>query len=378
MAPGASPVQRSSLREQIADALRDEMLTGRLPAGGRFTVKEIAELYEVSATPVREALVDLAAQGLLEVEHHRGFQVRRFTLADFEAIVRARSLVVEGVFHTLGDQGMDTVAPEALASVRRRGEASVRASLAGQLDVLIGCDLRFWRELTALIGNAHIHDFLDRLRVQAWMFCVPYLREHGDLASVCWREHNLLVDAITEGDITGVRRVVRDFNEGSLAVMRRLAGSHDIGPDAPAGADAAEAPGTATGPESARAPGVPGAGPRHGTGGTDGTRGPGGPAGGPGGPGGPAAGGPGTAPASVPGARTAREDGRQDNRPAPRTDAHPGVRADSRADNRPDSRAGTRPDPPPVERPGAGAGAGAGRDRTEGQDRRVERALRRP
>lgn len=36
MAPGASPVQRSSLREQIADALRDEMLTGRLPAGGQI------------------------------------------------------------------------------------------------------------------------------------------------------------------------------------------------------------------------------------------------------------------------------------------------------------------------------------------------------
>ena len=80
----SSAVTRSTLRQQIADALRDEVLSGRLEQGQEFTVKEIADTYGVSATPVREALVDLAAQGLLEVEQHRGFQVRRFTAADAE------------------------------------------------------------------------------------------------------------------------------------------------------------------------------------------------------------------------------------------------------------------------------------------------------
>ena len=94
-APGGMPVQRSSLRQQIADALRDEVLSGRLAAGRHFTVKEIAELYGVSATPVREALVDLAAQGLLEVEHHRGFQVRRFTYDDYRSMIEARTLLTE-------------------------------------------------------------------------------------------------------------------------------------------------------------------------------------------------------------------------------------------------------------------------------------------
>ena len=74
--PGTSPVKRSTLRQQIADALCDEVLAGRLPAGRQFTVKEIADQYGVSATPVREALLDLCSQGLLDVEQHRGF---RFT-----------------------------------------------------------------------------------------------------------------------------------------------------------------------------------------------------------------------------------------------------------------------------------------------------------
>lgn len=54
--PANGAVTRHTLRQQIADALRDEVLAGRLLPGQEFTVKHIAEQYGVSATPVREAL----------------------------------------------------------------------------------------------------------------------------------------------------------------------------------------------------------------------------------------------------------------------------------------------------------------------------------
>src|SRR3954462_3064589 len=102
--PGSSSngaVTRSTLRQQIADALRDEALAGRLQPGQEFTVKEIAEQYGVSATPVREALVDLSAQGLLEADQHRGFHVHEYSLDDFRGMIEARSLVTDGMFQAL-------------------------------------------------------------------------------------------------------------------------------------------------------------------------------------------------------------------------------------------------------------------------------------
>ncbi|CAM5657482.1 Adenosylmethionine-8-amino-7-oxononanoate aminotransferase [Streptomyces microflavus] len=118
-------VTRSTLRQQIADALRDEVLAGRLRPGREFTVKQIAEQYGVSATPVREALFDLSAQGLLASDQHRGFQVREFTIRDYRAMVEARSLVVEGIFRSPADQV--AVRAEALAPIRRRAaEAAPR------------------------------------------------------------------------------------------------------------------------------------------------------------------------------------------------------------------------------------------------------------
>ncbi|WP_431949539.1 GntR family transcriptional regulator [Actinacidiphila sp. bgisy167] len=220
--PAVGTVRRSSLRQQIADALRDEVLTGRMTAGRHFTVKEIAELYGVSATPVREALVDLTAQGLLDVEHHRGFQVRRFTDAEFRSMVEARTLVVEGIFRRVAARGMREVDPQELASVRRRAEAAARASRAGELEVLIGYDIRFWRELTALADNAHVAEFLDRLRIQTWAYAVPYLRGRPDLAGLCWSGHVSLVTAIEERDPETARRVVEEFDDHSLTLMRRL------------------------------------------------------------------------------------------------------------------------------------------------------------
>jgi len=221
-------VTRNSLRQQIADALRDEVLTGRLQAGRHFTVKEIADLYGVSATPVREALVDLAAQGLLDIEHHRGFQVRRFSYLDFRELVDARSLVLEGAFRRMtavGDMGV--ISPEAIASARRRADAAARAAQNGELDILIGHDLRFWREIGVLGGNSHICDFLERIRTQTWVYAVPFLRAQPSLAGLCWSEHPSLVDALAEGDTSAFQRIVDAYNDHYLALIDRLS---DAGP----------------------------------------------------------------------------------------------------------------------------------------------------
>ncbi|MFC0598496.1 GntR family transcriptional regulator [Streptomyces palmae] len=221
--PGSSPVRRSTLRQQIADALCDEVLAGRLPAGRQFTVKEMADQYGVSATPVREALIDLCSQGLLDVEEHRGFRVHEFTLDDFRSMLEARSLIAEGLFRRSVTDMVHAVAPEALVSVRRRAEEAERAARLGDLDILIGYDLRFFRELTSLIGNNYITDFLQRMRVQSWVFMVPYLRRLPDLAGVLWAEHSRLTDAVTRADGVETERIISSYNSHSLVLIERLA-----------------------------------------------------------------------------------------------------------------------------------------------------------
>ncbi|MEU5089157.1 GntR family transcriptional regulator [Streptomyces sp. NPDC021356] len=243
---GTGAVTRNTLRQQIADALRDEVLAGRLQPGQEFTVKEIAEQYGVSATPVREALVDLSAQGLLESDQHRGFRVREYSTADHREMIEARGLVTDGMFQALLDGRAPLPAPRpphephpphpphdlwearltaALAGVRRRGEEAQRAATAGDLTVLIGYDLRFWRELSGLFGNPYLADFLHRIRVQSWVCAVQPLRRLGDLRGLLWTGHTELVDALAGRDTAAARAIVAAYHAHSLALVDRLAGA---------------------------------------------------------------------------------------------------------------------------------------------------------
>ncbi|GAA1966708.1 GntR family transcriptional regulator [Kitasatospora viridis] len=220
---GRLPIQRNSLREQIAGALREELMAGRLPAGSNFTVKEIAELYGVSATPAREALVDLAAQGLLRAEHHRGFTVPELRWADFLEIFEARTLLTDSAFrqfavrHAVPD-------PDRLGPLRRRAEAAARAVRAGNLDVMVGCDRRFWQGIAEFLENRRIAEYLDWLRVQSWMFAAPYLRSGGELAGLCWDRQPELVELIAAADLAGARRLLDDYNLFTVRLLARLTG----------------------------------------------------------------------------------------------------------------------------------------------------------
>ncbi len=220
---GRLPIQRNSLRQQIAGALREELMAGRLEAGSNFTVKEIAELYGVSATPAREALVDLAAQGLLRAEHHRGFTVPVLAWADFLEIFEARTMLTDSAFRQLARR-VSRYDWSRLGSLRRRAEAAARAARAGQLDVLVGCDRRFWNELAGFMENRRIADYLDWLRVQSWMFAAPYLRARSELAGVCWDKHVELVELITARDLAGAHRMVNEYNLFTVHLLAELTG----------------------------------------------------------------------------------------------------------------------------------------------------------
>ncbi|MFD4525163.1 GntR family transcriptional regulator [Streptomyces sp. NPDC058470] len=220
-------VTRSTLRQQLADALRDEVLAGRLQPGQAFTVKEIAEQYGVSATPVREALVELSAQGLLEADQHRGFRVHEYSPADYRGMIEARSLVTDGIFRSI-TVGVLTLPQDpriaaALSGVRRRAEEAQRAAAAGELNILIGYDLRFWRELSGLFGNPYLADFLHRLRIQSWACAVQHLREVADLKGHLWSAHTELVDALARRDPAEAYSIVTAYNAHSLALIERLA-----------------------------------------------------------------------------------------------------------------------------------------------------------
>lgn len=90
------------------------------------------------------------------------------------------------------------------------------------LNILIGYDLRFWRELSSLYGNTYLGDFLHRMRVQSWVCTVQHLRRVSDLRGQLWSGHTELVDALARRDADTARAIVKAYNEHALALIERL------------------------------------------------------------------------------------------------------------------------------------------------------------
>ncbi|MGH2860577.1 MAG: GntR family transcriptional regulator [Solirubrobacteraceae bacterium] len=87
------PLQTRKTSVMVADAIRRGILEGRLRPGDRLKESLLAEELAVSRTPIREAIAMLQAEGLLDVQQHRGAQVRSYTLAELEEIYDLRSIL---------------------------------------------------------------------------------------------------------------------------------------------------------------------------------------------------------------------------------------------------------------------------------------------
>lgn len=84
--PDAGLATVDTLQERVAAWLRHAIVTGRFPPGERLVQADIAEHLKVSLTPVREAMRDLAAEGLLTLSPRRGVTVRMLTLSEVQEL----------------------------------------------------------------------------------------------------------------------------------------------------------------------------------------------------------------------------------------------------------------------------------------------------
>jgi DNA-binding GntR family transcriptional regulator len=84
---------RQTAHEFVRETLRSQILSGELYAGTRLVQSEVAQQLQVSTTPVREALRDLATEGLIKLDAHRGAVVHRTSRDELEEVFRLRRLL---------------------------------------------------------------------------------------------------------------------------------------------------------------------------------------------------------------------------------------------------------------------------------------------
>ena len=200
----ASQQAKITRAEELRLQLADEIVRGALPPGAPLDETDIARRFSVSRTPVREALRQLAASGLIETRAHRGAVVARPTLERLNGMFEAMA-ELEALCAGLAAERMPAVERARLEAIHE--ELRV-LSHAGNPERFHAVNERFHNAIYAGSQNGYIAEMTLATRVRVQPFRRAQFRNLGRLAK-SHGEHGRVVTAILRGDREGAASAMR-------------------------------------------------------------------------------------------------------------------------------------------------------------------------
>lgn len=194
--------QQPSMSEEITDRLRSAIVAGQMQGGQIYSVPGLAAQFGASATPVREAMLNLATQGLVRSLRNRGFEITVPPDRELDEITELRALIEVPTVTRLAGQMTGQ-----LHSLRALADTIVAGANAGDLIGYLTADHAFHLQLLALAGNAELVETVSRLRARTRLYGLEGLMQQGKLADSAY-EHREILDALTDGDKRAVHEVM--------------------------------------------------------------------------------------------------------------------------------------------------------------------------
>jgi len=200
----APQVEKITRAEELRLQLADEIVRGVLAPGAGLDETDIARRFSVSRTPVREALRQLVASGLVEARAHRGAVVAQPSLARLTEMFEAMA-ELEALCAGLAAERMPAADRQRLESIHE--ELRV-LSYAGNPERFHEVNERFHNAIYAGSQNGYIAEMTLATRVRVQPFRRAQFRNLGRLAK-SQAEHDRVVVAIMRGDKTGAAAAMR-------------------------------------------------------------------------------------------------------------------------------------------------------------------------
>jgi DNA-binding GntR family transcriptional regulator len=206
--------------------LRHAIMTGRFPPGLAVTIRGLAELLDVSAMPVREAMRRLVAERALDLLDNRRVRVPEMTPARFDALIAARILLE----CEAARQALPRITPNDLADLRRLDEAADEVFAKGDVERTIEANFAFHRHLYSLAPS----DALTPLIESIWLQIGPFMRAALKGATVYNRadRHHEALAAIEAKNPTDLSRAVEADVRDGLGHLRLAEGDEEERPGA--------------------------------------------------------------------------------------------------------------------------------------------------
>jgi len=188
-------VRPKTAQQAVAEALRQDITTGKLPPGSWIVQEAVAEQFGVSRIPIREALKTLEAEEYITYVPHSGYRVTKLSLTELTEVFRLRNILEEELIRDAMPRMTDAVVDEMRACMAEMD----RAAAVGDL-VAVGIANRRFHHLTF---ESSVMARTKRIVNQLWNTADAYRPLYAHLMDLSRvnSEHVLMVDAMAARDI---------------------------------------------------------------------------------------------------------------------------------------------------------------------------------
>lgn len=195
---------RVTAHQFVRDTIRRAIVTGKISTGTRLVQSELAKQLDVSTTPVREALRDLAGEGFIDLDAHRGAVVRTLSSEELEEMSDLRQLLEPLVL----ERAIPFITELELA---RAGEILSQAEAETSPASWVELNREFHQVFIDAARSPRLGAFLSNLQDTGTMYIVASLEKEGDDRRIRANEqHRALLDAATTGDVERAKAVMSE------------------------------------------------------------------------------------------------------------------------------------------------------------------------
>ena len=206
--------ERTTLKTQAFNQIREAIKTGKLKPGDRLIETELAKQMGISRFPVREAISGLEREGLVVTRPFKGSYVSEFDEKDLEELYCLRMALEELAIGLLMKKITDREVKE-LKSVFREMEKAVNKKKRD----LISEDLRFHRTICELSGNRRLLEMWLSLSDQIRSFITMEQRSYKSVDHLP-ETHRIILEAIVNGNSRLAQKRIRENIENGLHVLK--------------------------------------------------------------------------------------------------------------------------------------------------------------
>ncbi len=187
-------IERLGTLQAIAyDKIKGLMIAGGLDFDAIYSANQFAEILGVSRTPVREALLQLCAEGLLTSMQGRGFKIKKFSANRIKEFFETRRMIESYIIERLVDSTIEQDLKELHDSMKQMRKYADKGDIYGFLEA----DKAFHMNLVRRYGNRLMVSIMENIRDLIAIFGCKALASPGRIHEVI-KEHQEIIQALKQ------------------------------------------------------------------------------------------------------------------------------------------------------------------------------------